>query len=92
MIINLLIYLLVSIISGIFIFLPVVTISSIPYIGTTVASSLLWFVHIWNAFVITFPYAENAMNIFLYVIIPFETLMLLGRFFLGHRMPVNHIN
>lgn len=89
MIVNLLINLVLLIFGTLFIFFPVVTIASIPYIGVPVSSLLTSMVLTWNAFMVTFPYAQTAWHIFLVVILPFEILMLLGKFFLGHRLPVN---
>lgn len=82
--------LILLIVTGIFYFLPVVTMTDIPLVGSYVSSTLASLIQTWNAFLITFPYAQTAWDIFLYVIIPFELIMLAGRFFLGHRLPVNH--
>jgi len=89
MIISIGINIILFILGGIFKFLPIVTIASIPYIGETVSNTLLTMVTTWNAFIVTFPYAGIAWNVLLYVILPFEALMLLGKFFLGSRMPNN---
>jgi len=85
MIIILLLNLLLLIFGTIFSFLPVVTISSIPYIGPGIVSMLDFAVQIWNGFIDTFPYADYAWHIFLLVILPFEALMLVAKFFLGAR-------
>jgi hypothetical protein len=92
MIINLLLSVLLNLFSLIFIFLPIVKISDIPYIGTTVSSILLTMVETWNAFIASFPYAGIAWNVLLLVVLPFELLMLLGKFFLGHRLPAQPNN
>jgi len=89
MIINLLISVIVNLFAGIFYFIPVVTISSIPFIGTDASNILNRAVLIWNAFMVTFPYAQFAWHVFLFAIIPFEILMLLSKFFLGSRSPSN---
>jgi len=73
----------------IFYILPVVTVADIPYIGQNVSETLITAVKIWNTFMETLPYVETTWNIFLLVILPFEILMLIGKFFLGHRMPNN---
>lgn len=70
-------------------YLPEVSIASIPWAGEWISETLVSLVLTWNAFMVTFPYAETAWNVLLWIILPFEALMLLGRFFLGHRMPVN---
>jgi len=90
MIFNLLIYLILVVVSSIFNLLPVVTLSSIPLIGTAMRGFLVSAIQMYNGFITTFPYAQTAFQIMLYVIIPFELLMLLGKFLLGHRLPANH--
>jgi len=87
MIINLLLSSLVSLVSAIFVFLPVVTIADIAYIGTDVSNYLTSAVYMWNGFIETFPYAGTGWNIFLSVIVPFEILLLIAKFFLGSRVP-----
>ena len=89
MITNLILNTLILILSAIFYLLPIVSIADIPYIGEGVYNALVSFIGIWNAFMVTFPYAETAWNIFLLVILPFELLLLLGKFLLGHRLPAN---
>jgi len=79
------------ILTAIFYFLPVVTISSIPVIGTAVSGYIDTIVTTWNAFMITFPYAQTGWDVFIYVILPFEILLLLGKMFLGSRVP-SHVN
>lgn len=76
---------LMFLITAIFYFLPVVTISSIPYIGSTVSSLLLTIVKMFNAFADTFPYVTVLWHTFLYVVLPFEFIMLIMKFFLGSR-------
>jgi len=92
MIFNLLIYLVLLVVTSIFSLLPVVSISTIPVIGPTVASWLLYTVKLYNGLISTFPYAQVAFQVLIYVIIPFELLMLLGKFLLGHRLPINNQN
>jgi len=92
MIINLLINLVLLIFGSLFVFLPEVTISSIPFIGDEVRAVLVTAIGYYNGFIDTFPYAETAFTIFLYVIIPFEVLLLVSKFFLGHRTPQNNAN
>lgn len=75
-----------------FVFLPVVSIASIPVIGHFVVSILETIVETWNAFLITFPYAVIAWHMLLWVILPFEILMAVGKFFFGNRMPSKDIN
>jgi len=94
MIINLLINLILLVVGTIFSFLPVVGISDIPFIGTVLEGLLIYIVHMWNAFIDTFPYAQSAWNILLVVIIPFEITMLIAKFFFHNRVPDkdNHNN
>jgi len=46
-------------------------------------------VGIWNAFIVTFPYAEIGWHMFLYFILPFELLMLAMKFIMGSRLPTH---
>jgi len=89
MITNLVIFVIVSIISTVFLILPAVSIASIPSIGPAVSSALITAVGIWNSFIVSFPYAGIAWNVFLIVILPFELLLLLAKFFLGSRVPAH---
>lgn len=88
MILNILIQFVLRVFSAIFSIFPEVSILSLPF-GEQIRDNLILAVSYWNAFSGTFPYALVAWHVFLWVILPFEALMLLGRFFLGHRMPVN---
>jgi len=92
MIIDLIISVLLSLFGFIFSFLPVVTLADIPYAGEGISSTLLWMVTTWNSFMVTFPYAETAWSIFLLIIVPFELLLLVAKFFLGHRVPAHTTN
>ena len=92
MITNLFINFILLVFGWVFTLLPPVTISSLPFIGDFLASTLLQMIKIWNAFLETFPYAKVGWDTFKYVIIPFEGLMLLGKFFLGSRMPSHSEN
>jgi len=89
MILNLLINFILLIFSSLFIFLPEVHLSDIPYIGAPLVSGLTYMVGIWNSFMITFPYAVIGWQVFLWVIVPFEILLLVAKFFLGHRLPAH---
>lgn len=90
MIINLLINFILLIFGTLFVFLPVVSLASIPLVGSFISSGLISVVKLWNTFLDTFPYAVLPWHIFIYVILPFELLLLVARFFLGHRLPVNN--
>jgi len=92
MIITLLISVILNIISAIFFLLPEVSIASIPYFGEEVRNTLIWAIQTWNAFMLTFPYAETAWHMFLWVVVPFELLLLIGKFLLGHRLPAQNNN
>lgn len=89
MITLLIIQFVVFVLGLIFGFLPVVTIADIPIMGEFVSTYLLQAVLILNAFMETFPYATTLWDMFIYVILPFEFTMLIAKFFLGHRLPVN---
>jgi len=79
-------------ISAIFVFLPVVTIADIPFIGESVSSTLLTMMEYWNGFTATFPYAIHVTQVFLLVIVPFELLMLVSKLFLGSIAIGHHTN
>jgi hypothetical protein len=85
MILNYLFNAIISVINGVLSFLPQVDLYSV--FGFDFGSLLLSVIKIWNAFLETFPYAVVVWHMFIWVIIPFEILMLLGKFLLGHRMP-----
>lgn len=89
MIITFLLSIIVTVFSFIFKIFPVVTIASIPYFGQSMSDTLIQVVGYWNGFMQTFPYALTAWHIFLWFIIPFEIGLLVLKFFLGHRTPVN---
>jgi len=92
MIINLIIGVLLAMVAGVFSFLPTVNLSSIPVVGSGIASTLLTMTTTWNAFLVTFPYASTAWTVLLTVILPFELLLLIAKFFLGSRVPANPTN
>jgi len=75
--------------NSIFSFFPVVTLADIPVIGSSAVSILEFCATTWNAVFDTFPYAHLPWLIFLAVIIPFETLMLVAKVLLGSRVPKN---
>jgi len=90
MIWNFLIDGLFAILEAIFYFMPVVTIADIAYVGETISSVLYAMMGRWNAFMATFPYAQDAWELTLWIIIPFELLMLTVRLFLGSHVPIHH--
>jgi len=90
MIINLLINFILLIVGIIFSFFPVVTIASLPVVGEALSSTLTTMVRIWNSVIETFPYAGIAWQMFIFVVIPFEAIMILMKFFLGSRALGNH--
>jgi len=89
MIINALLGFLIAFVQLLFSWLPDVSISSIYYIGPTLNEALVLISSKWNALMVTFPYAQLGWNVFLYLILPFELLLLTLKFFLGHRAPHN---
>jgi len=92
MIINLLINFLLLAFGTIFTFFPEVSIDSIPFVGQFIYDALVFAMLKWNAFMVTFPYAQTGWYIFIYGIIPFEITLLLLKFFFGHRAPINNVN
>lgn len=90
MIIYLLLQLIVSILFVIFYLLPTATLISIPVIGAAISSTLTTVILSWNAFMVTFPYAQDLWYIFLYIILPFEIAVLTLKLFLGGRIPIQH--
>jgi len=90
MIITLLLNLIILIIGMLFVFFPIVTLADIPLFGGWISEYLLTAVQMWNSFIYTFPYAQTAWRVLIYLIIPFEILIITARFFLGSRTPINH--
>jgi len=88
MIINLIIQVLINILGAIFYFLPIVSIEDIPLIGESVSNTLLTIIYTWNAVVETLPYLGTVSTVFFTIIIPFEILVILSKFFLGSRSPI----
>lgn len=68
--------------------LPVVTISNLPVIGSTVSDLLLEMVQYYNGAVYTIPYLGDMFTVFVYLVLPFELTLLVLRFILGNRDPV----
>ncbi len=62
-------------------------IANLPFVGSFLNTTLLSVSGTWNAFVVTFPYAGIAWDVFVYVIVPFEVIMLFLKVFLGSRVP-----
>lgn len=91
MITDFLISIFTGIVNGILSVVPNVTIASLPTVGQTLSSTLLSMVTTWNAFMATFPYAQTVWHLFLWVIIPFELIILGLKFVLGHHIPA-HLN
>lgn len=89
MIINLVIKAIFLIIAGIFSILPNVAFSDIPTVGPFITENLLYGVRLLNGALETFPYGVIVWFIFTHVIIPFELLLLIGKFFLGSRNPTH---
>lgn len=92
MITYLLVMVVVATVNSFFTVFPVVTIQSLPYIGEELRSILVTMVGYWNSFMDTFPYAVIAWQTFLYVILPFELLLLIGKIILGSRNPSTNVN
>jgi len=90
MLLNFIIAIVSHVINFIFSLLPVATIKDIPIIGVFMYDFLLNMVETFNAFFVTFPYAIELWNVFIYVMIPFELAVLLIKFILGARTPIAH--
>jgi len=82
----------IEFVKAIFDLLPTATLSDLPIIGDTIAVTLETVVETWNAFMVTFPYANTLWEVFIYVILPFEILLLVAKFLLGHRVPAHTTN
>jgi len=89
MIITFILNIILIVFAGLFNFIPAVTISSIPVIGSFLSNLLITMVGIFNGFMETFPYAVIVWHMFLWVILPFEILLIVVKFFLGSRVPAN---
>jgi len=89
MLIYLILQLIISMLGVIFFWIPNVTMASLPIVGTSIDSTMIWLLGSWNALLITFPYGLVAWNVLRYVILPFELFLLITKFFLGSRMPVH---
>jgi len=89
MIVSVILTVLTGALNVIFFLLPTATLASIPFIGSTISSTLTSFILWMNAFIDTFPYAEIVWNLFIYGVIPFELALIAMRFFFGSRTPVN---
>ena len=80
----------IAIVGVIFWIIPTVTLASIPVFGQPIVDILTSMIQMWNAFMVTFPYAQTAWHLVLWVIIPFEIGLLVLKFFLGHRTPIHN--
>ncbi len=78
----------INLIDAVLFWLPDITLNSIPVIGNGVEFTLLQMVKTWNAFVITFPYAETLQTGFMWIIV-FEIGLLITKVLLGSRTPIN---
>jgi len=87
MITTFLLYAILIIVGVFFFLLPVVTIADIPVYGDRIFELLTTSVGYFHSFQATFPYATIVWTVFIFVIIPFELLLLGGKFLFGSRMP-----
>lgn len=46
----------------------------------------------YHSFMLVFPPAVLPFTIFVTIILPFELIMLVAKFFLGHRLPAHGLN
>lgn len=68
------------------------TVANIPLIGSTVAPMLLNAVGYFNSFREIVPYFNVLWYVFLGLILIFEPLLIVLKFFLGHRAPIHNAN
>jgi len=92
MIVSLLINLVILVFGSLFVFLPQASIATIPFIGPQAYDILVSAMRVWNTFAETVPYVVFPWKVLILAILPFEALLLVGKFFLGHRLPANHVN
>ena len=94
MIITFIIRFVVMVFRGIFALFPTSSVSNpfgsetAPTWGIAISNGITIMIQTWNAFLISFPYAVVGWHMFL-VILSFEALMLIGKFFLGARLPAH---
>jgi len=79
----------IALVAGIEYFFPVVTIASIPMVGPQISAVLVQVNGLFNAFLSLFPFAVIVWHLFIYVVLPFEVLLLVAKFFLGQHVPAN---
>jgi len=91
MITTAILFIFLGILGYIFALLPVATIASIPIIGNSLSALLYDIVGVWNAFLVTFPYAEVGWTAFKWLIV-FELGLLALKFFLGDRIPAHDMH
>jgi len=89
MIFNLITNFVLLIFGMIFVFFPIVSISTIPVVGPAAYDTLSYIMGKWNAVMDTLPYLHEVWTVFILVIIPFEIALMVGKFFLGSRMPAD---
>jgi hypothetical protein len=89
MIVNLLINFVIGAFGLLFAFFPIVHLSGIPIVGTYLVSWMSIGVHFWNTFIQLFPFALLPWHMTVWVILPFELILLVAKFFLHHRVPAN---
>lgn len=88
MIVSMLLILLDRILAGLGLIFPRVTLENIWVIGPTLRETLVIAVGYMNTLFVTLPHIETVWNMFVFVIIPFELVLLVMKFILGHRTPV----
>ena len=89
MILNFIITVIFDTFNALFSIFPTASLSNIPYVGSLIVSTITSAVKTWNTILETIPYLQFSWNAFLYVIIPAEIILLLMKFALGSRAPIN---
>jgi len=82
----------ILVLSFVFQIFPVVVLADIPIIGPSFSSTLTTAVLYFNSFAETLPYIRVVMDMFLFVVLPTEFLILILKFFLGSRTPISNNN
>lgn len=90
MIFNFLISFVVLILGSIFGLLPEYGISDIPYVGQWVYATLQIAVEYMNEFLTIVPPLETLWHVFIWVVIPFELVLMIVKLLLGSRTPANY--
>lgn len=73
---------------AIFSVVPEVTLSSLPYIGSSVDSMMNTVMGYFNGLAVTVPYVRDLVIVFTLCIVPFEVIVMTMQFVWGNRNPI----